>query len=307
MKVFVSDRMDPSALERLRAAGHEVVERTGLQGAELAQALDGCQALLIRSATRVTGEVLRNASSLKVVVRAGSGLDNVDQAAARQRGVAVFNTPAANAVAVAELTLGLMLSLQRHLVPAASDLKEGRWEKTKYMGRELWRRKLGLVGFGRIGRELALRARAFEMEVSAADPLLAHWPAEFDWVRRTMLDQMLPDVDFLSMHMPLTSETRNLIGAKELARMSPESVIVNCARGGVVNEDALLQALEAGRPRAAILDVFSTEPAPADHPLLKHPRVLATPHLGASTAEAQQRAGDEAATIVIEALAALAG
>jgi D-3-phosphoglycerate dehydrogenase len=175
------------------------------------------------------------------------------------------------------------------------------------MGRELWGKKLGLVGFGRIGRELATRAHAFEMQVSAADPLLPAWPAGFDWVRRSTLDEMLRGVDFLSLHLPLTPETRDLIGASELAAMSPESVIVNCARGGVVNEDALLQALEAGRPRGAILDVFTTEPPMAEHPLLRHPRVVATPHLGASTAEAQQRAGDEAATIVIESLAALQG
>jgi len=305
MKVFVSDKLDPKAIERLRSAGHEVVEKTGLQGQELAQALDGCQALLIRSTTRVTGEVLRNATSLKVVVRAGSGLDNVDQATARQRGIAVFNTPAANAVAVAELTIGLMLTLDRHLAPAVTDLKQGRWEKSKYMGRELWGKKLGLVGFGRIGRELASRARAFEMQVSATDPLLPAWPAGFEWVRRATLDEMLLQADFLSLHLPLTADTRDLIGARELAAMRPEAVIINCARGGVVNEEALLAALDSGRPRAAILDVFTTEPPPAESPLLKHPKVVATPHLGASTAEAQQRAGDEAATIVIEALAAL--
>jgi D-3-phosphoglycerate dehydrogenase len=307
MKVFVSDRLDAKALDRVRAAGHEVIEKTGLQGAQLAAALQGCQAILIRGATRVTGEVLRGAPSLKVVVRAGTGLDNVDTVAARQRGIAVFNTPAANAISVAELVFAMLLALERHLVPASTDLQQrGHWEKSKYQGRELCGRHIGLVGFGRIGREVASRANAFGMAVSASDPLLTTWPTGFDHVRRATLDELLTEADIVSMHLPLTNESRGLIGAKELARMKPDAIVVNAARGGVVDENALLAALEAGRPRAACLDVFAVEP-PGEHALLKHPRVLAAPHLGASTLEAQRRAGDEAATIVIEALAALQG
>ena len=304
MRVLVTDPADPAALARIRGAGHEVVEKSGLQGAELARALDGFQALLVRGATKVTAEVLRGASSLEVVVRAGTGLDNVDQAAAKERGVAVYNTPAANSVSVAELTLGLIVAFERHVAPAAADLAAGRWEKTRFAGRELSGRRLGLVGFGRIGREVALRACAFEMEVVACDPVLPEWPRAFEWVRALPLDELLAASDIVSLHLPLLPETKNRIGARELSLMRKDAVLVNAARGGIVDEDALLAALQEGRLRGAVLDVFAVEP-PGKHPLLALPNVLATPHLGASTAEAQRRAGDEAATILVEALAAL--
>jgi len=304
VKILVGDPLDRGAIERLRAAGHEVIERSGLQGAELIKALEDCHALLVRGATKVTGEVLRAARKLKVVARAGTGLDNVDVAAAKERGIAVLSTPAANAVSVAELVIALMLALERHLVPAAADLRRGRWEKTRYMGRELSGRRLGLAGFGRIAREVAQRARSFEMEVWASDPLLPQWPAGFDWVRSAGLDELLAGSDFLSLHVPLGPGTRGMIGPRELGLMRREAVLVNAARGGVVDEDALLAALKEGRLRGAALDVFATEP-PGEHPLLELPNVIATPHLGASTLEAQRRAGLEAADLVIQALLAL--
>jgi D-3-phosphoglycerate dehydrogenase / 2-oxoglutarate reductase len=304
VRVLVTDPLDPAALARVRAAGHEVVERLGVKGPELVRALDGCRALLIRGATKVTADVLRSASSLKVVVRAGTGLDNVDVAEAERRGVVVRNTPNANSVSVAELTIGLMLAFERHIAGAAADLREGRWEKVRFMGRELGGRTLGLVGFGRIGREVARRARAFGMEVRACDPLLPAWPAGFEWVRRATLDDLLPAADFLSLHVPLAPETRGMIGARELARMGREAVVINCGRGGLVDEAALFKALESGALRGALLDTFAEEP-PGRIPLLGLPNVLAVPHLGASTLEAQRRAGEEAAEVVIEALASL--
>jgi len=301
LKVLVADRLDAAAVERMRAAGIEVVERTGLQGATLGEALQGCRAIVIRGATRVTGEVLRAAPSLKVVVRAGTGLDNVDLGEARRHAVAVFNTPGANAVSVAELTMAMMLALERHIPQAAADLAHGRWEKAKYTGRELSGQRLGLIGFGRVGREVAKRALAFEMEVWASDPLLTHWPQGFESVRRAILEQMLPEVDVLSIHVPMSPDTRGLLGPNQISLLRPSAVLVNCSRGGIVDEPALLQALLDKRLRGAALDVFATEP-PGEHPLLKLPNVIATPHLGASTAEAQRRAGLEAADIVIEAL-----
>ena len=304
MRVLIGEPIDPKAVARLREAGHEAVERTGLQGDELARALQGFHALVVRGATRVTGDVLRACPDLKVVARAGTGLDNVDVKTARERDVQVFNAPAANAVSVAELTLAMMLALERHLVAAAADLKAGRWEKTRMMGRELAGRSLGLVGFGRIGREVALRARGFQMEIWACDPLLELWPGEFEWVRRATLEELLPAVDFLSLHVPLVRETKGMIGTRELSLMRPDAVVVNCARGGVVDEDALLSALKGNALRGAALDVFAIEP-PGRHPLLELPNVIATPHLGASTREAQARAGLEAVERVIEALAAL--
>jgi D-3-phosphoglycerate dehydrogenase len=304
MRVLVGDRVDASALEAVRAAGHEVVEKVGLQGAELAEALRGFDALLVRSATRVTGEVLRAAPTLRVVVRAGTGLDNVDVEAARERGVAVHNTPAANSVSVAELVLGLLLAFERHVVDAATLLRQGRWEKTRLQGHEIAGRRLGLVGFGRVAREVALRARAFQMQVWAHDPLISSWPADFAWVKGVELGELLAASDVVSLHVPLDERTRGLIGSEELARMKLDAVLINGARGGVVDEAALLEALQARQLRGAILDVFETEP-PGESPLLGLPNVLATPHLGASTAEAQKRAGADAARILIEALSEL--
>jgi len=304
VRVLVTDPLDAEALARVRAAGHEVVEQPGVKGPDLVRALDGCAALMIRGATKVTAEVLREAATLKLVVRAGTGLDNVDAAEARARGIDVRNTPNANSVSVAELTLGLMLAFERHLAAATADLREGRWEKTRFMGRELAGRTMGLIGFGRIGREVALRARAFEMDVRACDPLLSAWPAGFEWVKSATFDELLPAADFLSLHVPLTSATRGMMGARELARMGRRAVLINCGRGGLVDEAALQVALESGALRGALLDTFAQEP-PGRIPLLALPNVLAVPHLGASTLEAQRRAGEEAAEIVIEALAAL--
>ncbi len=304
MRILVSDPMDAAALARLRAAGHEVLERPGLQGEALVAALEGCGALLVRGGTRVTGEVLRAAGTLQIVVRAGTGLDNIDAAAARERGIVVANTPGANRVSVAELVFGLLLAFERHIPAAAASLAGGAWERARFSGRELAGRTFGIVGFGRIGREVAVRARAFDMTVLGFDPLLTRWPDGYEWVERHTLGRLLAESDIVSLHIPLEPGTRGLIGARELAQMRPGALLVNAARGGIVDEAALAEALAAGRLRGALLDVFASEPA-TGNPLLARPEVLATPHLGASTAEAQSRAGDEAATVLLDAIAAL--
>jgi phosphoglycerate dehydrogenase-like enzyme len=242
------------------------------------------------------------------VVRAGTGLDNVDVAAARERSVMVSNTPTANSVSVAELVFGLVLALERHLVEAVSYLRRGHWEKTRYAGREIAGRTLGLLGFGAIGRAVAVRARAFEMPVIACDPLLTTWPAEYAWAKPVSRDELFAGADILSIHVPLTPETRGAVGGRELALMRRDAILVHAARGGVVDEGALLAALQAGALRGAALDVFEHEPPftagtpGGEHPLLALPNVIATPHLGAATAEAQRRAGMEAAEIMIRAL-----
>ena len=300
MKVLITDALDREAVARLRAAGHEAIERTGLQGAALVEALAGIDALLVRGATRVTAEVLRGAPSLKLVVRVGTGLDNIDVAAARERKVRVANTPAANAVSVAELVFGLLIAFERQLAAAAADLRAGVWEKSRYMGRELAEKRIGIVGFGRIGREVATRAHGFGMLVAWCDPLVLQTPSGFQWARRSTLEELLPESDYVSLHLPLNDQTRGLIGAAEIAAMKPEAVIVNCARGGIVDEGALFKALQAGALRGAAFDVFETEP-PGRHPLFELPNVMATPHLGASTLEAQSRGAMEAVEIVIEA------
>jgi D-3-phosphoglycerate dehydrogenase / 2-oxoglutarate reductase len=303
VKVLVADALDPAAVARLAAAGHDVVERKGLNGDALVEVLRDCQGLIVRGATKVTAQVLRASPSLRVVVRAGTGVDNIDVAVARETGVTVANTPAANAVSVAELVFGLVLALERHVTAATNDLRGGRWEKTKYAGRELNGRTLGLLGFGRIGREVALRARAFGMDVIGCDPVLPQWPSGYEWVAPLTLDELLRGSDVLSLHVPLTPETRGSIGARELSLMRKDAILVNCSRGGVVDEAALQAALESGGLRGAALDVFEREP-PGELPLLQLPNVIATPHIGASTAEAQRRAGLEAADVMIQALAA---
>lgn len=307
MKVLACDKVDAAAVARIRAAGHEVVEGNALKGAELVAALSGVQGLLVRGATKVTADVFPGAPSLKVVVRAGTGLDNVDQAAAEKHGVAVRNTPNANSVSVAELVFGMMLALERHLVPASNDLKRGVWEKSKYQGRELSGRTLGLLGFGRIGREVATRARAFDMTVIEHDPRHRAGGEGFDWVKHVDRDELFRTSDVLSLHVPLEAGTRDSVGEREFALMKSDALLINASRGGVVNEPALVAALAAGKLRGAAVDVFTAEPAPADHPLLALANVLPLPHLGASTAEAQRRAGIEAAEILLEVLAETAG
>lgn len=303
MKILACDRVDPAAIAMLRAGGHEVSEGNALKGAELVAALAGVSGLLVRGATRVTGDVLRACPDLRVVVRAGTGLDNVDRAAAEERGVKVFNTPNANSVSVAELVFGLLLALERHIVPAAGDLRRGVWEKSKYLGRELSGRTLGILGFGRIGREVATRARAFDLTVISHDPRHGTTSEGFGWVREVQRDDLFRDADLITLHMPLHEGTRDSIGAREFGLMKKDAVLVNCARGGVVNEAALHAALVAGTIRAAASDVFATEP-PGANPLLALPNFLPLPHLGASTAEAQRRAGTDAASLILEALAA---
>jgi D-3-phosphoglycerate dehydrogenase len=302
VKVVVADRVAAGAVARLKAAGHQVTEIGSLQGPELIEALRGARGLIVRGATKVTGDVLRASPELRVVVRAGTGTDNIDAATAAERGVRVLNTPAANAVSVAELAWGMLLAQRRRLVDAAADLRAGRWEKSKYAGAEVAGKALGLVGFGRIAREVARRARGFDVKLLACDPLIAAWPAGFPEVERTELNPLLERSDFVSLHVPLEPGTRGLIGAAELSRMKPGAVIVNCARGGVVDEAALEAALRSGKLGGACLDVFAEEPT-RNLSLLSAPGVIATPHIGASTREAQERAGDEAAELLIEALA----
>lgn len=305
MKVLACDGIDPAAVKRIRDAGHEVTEAKGLAAPDLLTALKGVQGLLVRSATKVTAEVLAGAPGLKVVVRAGTGLDNVDRTAAEARGVIVRNTPNANSVSVAEITFAMLLGLERHIASAAADLRAGRWEKSKYQGRELHGRTLGVIGFGRIGQEVANRARAFGMRVIAYDPVVTSGPSGYEWLRHANRDTLLRECDVLTLHVPLTDDTRHSLSIREFELMKPDAVLVNASRGGVVDEAALYSALVGGKLRAAAIDVFEKEPAPADHPLLALPNVLALPHLGASTSEAQRRAGMDAAEALLEALAAL--
>jgi D-3-phosphoglycerate dehydrogenase len=295
MRVLVADSISDAGVDLLRQTpGFEVEVRTGMRPDELAAVLGNFEALVVRSATKVTAAALARPGRLRVIGRAGTGVDNVDLEAATRAGVVVMNTPGGNSVAAAELTLTHLLALARNVVQAHADLREGRWERKKHTGVEIEGKTLGVVGLGRIGSEVARRARGLRMEILGYDPFVSADVAAGIGVRSLPLDDLLAASDFVTLHLPLSKETHHLIDASRLARMKPGARLINCARGGLVDESALHAALESGHLAGAALDVFEAEP-PTDRRLVEHPRVVATPHLGASTQEAQERVGTEIA------------
>lgn len=302
MRVVVAEEIASAGLERLREAGHDVDEASGTDRAGLLRRLPGASALIVRSATSVDAELLAAADRLVVVARAGVGVDNVDVAAATERGVLVVNAPESNVLSAAEHTIGLLLALARNVARADQSLRAGRWERSRWTGVELAGKTLGILGLGRIGSLVATRTRALQMNVLAYDPYLSPERAATVGVELVSFDEVLLRSDFLSVHMPRTPETIGLIGADALARAKPGIRIVNVARGGIVDEVALDRALRDGRVAGAALDVFTTEPL-VDSPLVELDNVVLTPHLGASTYEAQERAAESAADMVCLALA----
>jgi D-3-phosphoglycerate dehydrogenase len=304
-RVLISDKLGAPGLELLRQAGIELDERIGLKGAELLEAVRAADGMIVRSETRVTAEMLENPGKLKAVVRAGVGVDTIDVAAATRRGIVVMNTPGGNTVSTAEHTIAMLMALARHIPAADAHVRSAppKWERTKFVGKQLAGTTLGVVGLGRIGREVARRAAGMDMKVIGFDPVLAPEKAAQLGVEAVAgLDQLLPHVDFLTVHTPLTEETKNLIGARQIAQMPKGARILNCARGGIINEEALAEGLRSGQLAGAALDVFMQEPPPADHPLLKAPNIIFTPHLGASTVEAQESVAREAAQLIIDFL-----
>jgi len=301
-RVLISDKLESAGLDMLRDAGIELDERTGLKGDALKEAIRAADGLIVRSGTKVTAELLENPGKLRAVVRAGVGVDNIDVPAATRRGIIVMNTPGGNTVSTAEQTITLLMSLSRQIPAADASVRAGKWERTKFVGTQLAGKTLGVVGLGRIGREVARRAAGLDMSVIGFDPFLASERASQLGIESvTDLGQLLPRCDFLTVHTPLTDETRDLIGAAELAKMKKGGRVINCARGGIINEPALVEALRSGHLAGAALDVFVQEP-PGDNPLLKLPNVVLTPHLGASTAEAQLSVAQEAAQLLIDYL-----
>jgi D-3-phosphoglycerate dehydrogenase len=288
MKIFVADDVSESGLQPLREAKFEVQKRTGLPKDELIAALKDFEGLIVRSETKVTSEILEGAKSLRVIGRAGVGVDNIDVPAATMRGVVVMNAPDGNTITTAEHTIALLISLARSIPQANSSLKSGHWERKKFIGVELQGKTLGIVGLGRIGRVVASRARAMGMTIVAYDPFIAQEQARDLEIELTTLDEVYSRADFLTVHTPLTAETRGIISSEVLARMKPGARIINCARGGLVDENALCEAIKNGTIAGAALDVFTQEPPPSDHPLLGLDQVIVTPHLGASTTEAQE-------------------
>jgi D-3-phosphoglycerate dehydrogenase len=288
-KVLVTDGLHPLGIEALRREGLHVEALPTLSEAELCSRVADCQGLVVRSATEVNKKVLEAAKGLVVVGRAGAGVDNIDVEAASQRGIIVMNTPGANTIAVAEHTIGLLLAMARKLPQAHGALKQGRWEKASFAGVELYGKTLGVVGLGRIGSEVARRALGLRMQVIACDPYLTVEAATKLGVELVELSELFARADFVSLHAPLTRETRNLLGPDEFAKMKDGVRVINCARGGLIDERALAEAIRGGKVAAAALDVFEQEPLPPDHPLLGLEQVVLTPHLGASTEEAQSQ------------------
>jgi D-3-phosphoglycerate dehydrogenase / 2-oxoglutarate reductase len=287
-KVLITDPLAPQGLERLSAyADLEVDLRPGLTPEELVRHIPPYHGLIIRSGTRVTGEALAAAANLRVVGRAGIGVDNVDVEAATKRGVVVMNTPGGNNVTTAEHALSLLLALARNIPQANASLKAGRWEREKFTGSEISNKVLGVIGLGNIGAIVAERALGLRMRVVAYDPFVAPEAAAKLRVELAGLDELYAQADFITVHTPLTKETRGLIGAAAFAKMKKGVRIINCARGGIVDEEALLHALGSGKVAGAALDVFVHEPPPPTHPLLQLEQVICTPHLGAATDEAQ--------------------
>jgi D-3-phosphoglycerate dehydrogenase / 2-oxoglutarate reductase len=303
MRILVTDTLAESGLEILRAAAEmELDYRPGLAGNELLEAVATADALITRSGTAVTRPLLEAAAKLRVVGRAGVGLDNVDVAAATERGVVVINAPTANIVSATEHTMSLLLAACRNIAAADASVRRGEWKRSKFMGIELYEKTIGIVGLGRIGSRVAARARSFSMDVLAYDPYIAHSAAEKAGAELVPLERLLAEADFITVHTPLNDETRGMIGREELAKTKRGVVVVNCARGGIYDDAALADALRDGRVAAAAFDVYEEEPPGADHPLLSAPNVVLTPHIGANTLEAQDRVAVQTAEMVVEAL-----
>lgn len=298
MKVLISDTLAEPAIQEMKQAGLDVAVRTGLKEADLVSLIPPFEIIVVRSQTKLTAKVIEAAKNLKLIVRAGVGLDNVDVAAAEKGKIRVENTPHATTVSVAEHTMALMLSLVRNIPQAHASLKAGEWNRSAFQGIELKGKTLGVVGLGRIGQEVAKRAKAFGMEVMAHDHLVAEEIAEALEIRLCPLDEVLSRADIITIHLPLTDQTRHLFDAAVLKKMRKGSYLINASRGGIVEERALAKVLSEGHLAGAAIDVFENEP-PGENPLLRMKQVVAVPHIGAATQEGQQRAGHEAARIAI--------
>ncbi|MBW2268832.1 MAG: phosphoglycerate dehydrogenase, partial [Deltaproteobacteria bacterium] len=287
-KVLVSDSLAPQGLEILEnAPGIEVDYRPGIDPGDLLEAIRDTHGLVIRSGTKVTADVIAAAPELAVIGRAGIGVDNVDVPAATERGIVVMNTPGGNNVTTGEHALALIVALARHIPQATASMKAGKWDKKRFMGMELFGRTLGVVGLGNIGRIVADRARGLGMKVVGHDPFLTDAAAAKLDVERVSFDDLLARADIITVHVPRTKETAGMLGREAFQKTKPGVLVVNAARGGIIDETALLEALDDGRVGGAGLDVFEVEPPPADHPLVNHENVICTPHLGASTEQAQ--------------------
>lgn len=302
-RVLISDSLAPEGLSILEQSPEiELDLRTGLKGDELRAALAESDGVIIRSGTTLTPELLKGQTRLKAIVRAGVGVDNIDVPAATREGIVVMNTPGGNTLSTAEQTIALLFAVMRHIPAADASLRAGRWDRKKFVGTQLAGKTLGVVGLGRVGMAVAQRALGMEMKVVGYDPFLSPERAQELGIQTVEnVEDIFPLVDIVTVHVPLSDETRGLISKPQLAKMKKGSYVINCARGGIVNEADLLEALESGHIAGAGLDVFESEP-PGDSPLIQHEKVVVTPHLGASTNEAQLNVAVEAAHLMVDFL-----
>ena len=303
MKILITDPIEESCVNSLKDEGFEVDLKPGISKEEIKKIINNYVALIVRSGTKITADIINEAKNLKVIARAGVGVDNIDVEAATRRGIIVMNTPGGNTISTAEHTMSLILALARNIPQACNDLKMGNWERKKFMGVELYGKTIGIIGLGRIGREVAIRCKAFGMNVIGYDPVVSSEIAlKFGVELVSEIDEIYRRSDFITVHVPLNDETRGMIGRNELAKCKRGVRIINCARGGIIDEMALLEAIESGHVAGAALDVFAQEPPPKDHPLIKHPKVIVTPHLGAATEEAQEKVAIQIAHQIADAL-----
>ncbi len=303
MKILITDKLAPEGVEILKAVKGFIVDmKTGMKPEELKAIIKDYDALIVRSETTVTADIIEKADRLKYIGRAGVGLDNVDLKAATRKGIVAMNTPAGNTTSTAEQTMSLILALSRNIPQACASLKGGKWERSKFTGVELYGKTLGIIGLGRIGSTVARMAQSFGMKIIAHDPYLSVEVASKMGVKVAEFEELLKNADYITIHVPKSNETKSLIGKKEFSLMKKTVRVINCARGGIIDEAALAEALANKSIAGCALDVFEKEPPAADHPLLKFDNCIATPHLGASTSEAQVNVAIEIAECVRNAL-----
>ena len=295
MKILICDKTEPEAIQCMRQAGIQVDVRDNISSEELPQVLPAYDGMVVRSRTKVRAALIDACPNLKVIVRGGVGLDTIDADYARSKNITVMNTPKASSASVAELTIGFIFAMARQIPATTSSMKAGKWEKKKFEGDEIGGKTLGVIGFGNIGYEVAKRALALGMMVLAYDV----YEPKLDGVKWVTEDELLSLSDYITLHLPLTDKTRNLIGAAEFAKMKSGVRLINCARGGIVDEDALYDAIVSGKVAGAALDVFAQEPSEG-HRLFSLEQVIGSPHIGAATKEAQSRIGVEVAEKIIE-------
>ncbi len=299
-KILITDPIEKECINILENNGFSVTHKPGLKEDEMISLISDYNVLIVRSGTKVTKKIIESAKNLELIARAGAGVDNIDVDAATHAGIIVMNTPGGNTLSTAEHTMALLLSMCRNIPLANYELKQGVWNRKKYIGTELYGKQIGIIGLGKVGKEVAIRCKSFGMEVLGFDPVLTQDAAQKIGVKLVSFDDLLRESDIITIHVPLSDETKNLIGKNEFDKCKDGVKIINCARGGIVNEKDLVDALNSGKVSSAALDVFEIEPPNFPNELISHPRVIVTPHIGASTKEAQEKVAIQIAQQIVD-------